>query len=132
MRNKLKERITQADEQVKYEYEMLESMDFDNDEKEAKLKNLKDEVNDYCALIKAENELAETEANIAAKKHEVRQGWVNVALNVLKVIAGFGILSVLGTQEAIDEHNGDIPSLSVREGRKFFKTNILASWIKSK
>ncbi len=139
MRNKLKERINQADEQVKYEFEMLESMDFDNEEKEAKLKNLNKEVEDYCALLKAEKELAESEArqaeieaSIAAKKHETRKGWVDTALRVIQVIGGFGMLWLLGTQEAIDEHNGDIPSLSVREGRKFFKSNVLANWTKVK
>lgn len=139
MKEDLKKRIEQANKQVEYEYDMLESMDFDNEEKEAKLKNLGKETEVYCALLKADKELAEAEAkqaeieaSIAAKKHETRKGWVDTALRIVQVIGGFGLLWLLGTQEAIDEHNGDIPSMSVREGRKFFKTNVLANWTKLK
>lgn len=118
MKDSLKERIEKAGIEMDEQFEMLPKIDVGSEEETIAMKNAETRADIYCKLLKTYDEMEKSEEEIKERKKNNVREWVKtvstVVLSIVTSVAGIVALRTIGVQEAIDEANGDISSMSVR------------------
>lgn len=112
--------------------ETISGVDYGTKEQLDATNSLKALVDSLTKLKEAEEQSKLNELQMKSKEIEIEEKkksgtreWAKIGVNVLGTLAsvfvGVEAMKVLGIQKAIDEHNGDIPSLTARTQMNFIE-----------
>lgn len=115
---------TEVDEQL----EALKEVEVGSEEQDLATKSLERTTKAYSDMVKTQSEASMNDTTKITK-------WVGVistiVLNVATILGGIAAMKQIGVLEAIDEANGDISSMAVRN-QKVFTRNIIRDWMSGK
>lgn len=124
----LSDELEKLKTEVDGQLEVLKDVEVGSEEQDIATKSLERTMKAYTDAVKAQSDIS---TNDTTKTTKWVQIGVNVLFNCLMILGGIASMKQIGILEAIDEANGEISSMAVRN-QKVFTRNIIRDWMSGK
>lgn len=120
--------ILKLEQELESQLEVMNQIEVGSEEQENATKSLERTTNAYCEMLKTKEDI---KLNRISKIFEIVGSIATITLGILKIKGGIEAMKQLSVLEAIDESNGDIPSMAIRNQKSIVNT-VIRNWISGK